>query len=197
MHSLEKPKLLYIGRLEASKGVEMMLRAAYAARGAADFHLDILGTGVLEQRLRQSYSQAAWVTFHGSVDQETVAEFMSQATVLLVPSLWLETVPGVAVHALFAGLPVLGSRIGGIPEHVADGRTGRLLPPGDENAWSAEIVRVVADNQQVMAWSAACLEVAQRFDPASALDKYEQLMRGMTSASVDTARAKTRKHSHS
>jgi glycosyltransferase involved in cell wall biosynthesis len=194
-HSLETPRLLYIGRLEASKGVEMMLRAARAARDAADFHLDILGTGVLEGQLRQSYSRAAWVTFHGSVDQETVADFMSQATILLVPSLWLETVPGVAVHALFAGLPVLGSRIGGIPEHVMDGQTGRLLPPGDETAWSVEIKRTLADRQQIIAWSLACLEAAQKFDPALAFDKYERLMQEMVAASIDAQRAKMQMHS--
>ncbi len=154
----------------------MMLRAAQTAHRAGEFDLDILGTGELEPMLRAQYAQLPWVKFYGSVDQDTVAEFMSRAAVLLVPSIWLETVPGVAVHALFAGLPVLGSRIGGIPEHVIDGETGRLLPPGDETAWSTAIVNVVADPQQVAAWSAACLHVAQRFDPALALDKYERLM---------------------
>jgi glycosyltransferase involved in cell wall biosynthesis len=160
----------------------MMLRSAEIARHIVEFDLDILGTGSLEQALRQRYANSSWVKFHGGVDQNSVAEFMSNATVLLVPSLWLETVPGVAVHALNAGLPVLGSRIGGIPEHVLDGRTGRLLPPGDENAWSAEIVRVVSSREQVVAWSAACPEAAKRLDPKLALDAYERLMQAMVNA---------------
>ena len=180
------PRLLYIGRLEPSKGVEMMLRAAQAARKEADFELDILGSGVLEAELRRQYAQCGWIRFHGSVDQDAVADFMAKALALLVPSLWLETVPGVAVHALFAGLPVLGSRIGGIPEHVADGRTGRLLPPGDEDAWRAEIVHVVKHPQDVAAWSNACHNEARRFDPALALDKYEGLMRDLVGASTNT-----------
>jgi glycosyltransferase involved in cell wall biosynthesis len=176
---LEKPRLLYVGRLDPSKGVDMMLRAAQLARNTVEFDLDILGAGVLEQPLRQKYSQSRWVKFRGSVDQKTVAEYMSRATVLLVPSLWLETVPGVVVHALFAGLPVLGSRIGGIPEHVTDGRTGRLLPPGDEQMWSEEIARVVTNRAQAVAWSAECQEAAQRFAPRLALDEYERLMHEM------------------
>lgn len=80
------------------------------------------------------------------------------------------------MHALFAGLPVLGSRIGGIPEHVIDQETGQLLPPGDEQAWSAAIVNVVNDPRRVRAWSKACHDAAQRFHPALALDKYERLM---------------------
>lgn len=178
---LERPRLLYVGRLEPHKGVEMMLRAVHAAHPKVDFQFDVLGTGVLECSLRRKYAHCPWLKFHGSVDQAAVAEFMSTASVLLVPSQWLETVPGVAVHALFAGLPVLGSRIGGIPEHVIDGETGRLLPPADEAAWSAAIVNVVSDPQQVAAWSEACLRVAQKFDPKLALDKYERLMNEMRS----------------
>ena len=175
----EKPRLLYVGRLDPSKGVGEMLQAAELAHEVANFELDILGTGPLEMSLRQKYGSMSWINIRGSVDQEFVAEFMSRATVLLVPSLWLETVPGVAVHALFADLPVLGSRIGGIPEHVGDGITGRLLPPGDIQAWSDEIVRVVSDPQQVAIWSGACAEFARKFDPARALDEYETLMHEM------------------
>jgi glycosyltransferase involved in cell wall biosynthesis len=94
----------------------------------------------------------------------------------------------VAVHALFAELPVLGSQIGGIPEHVMDGRTGRLLPPGNESAWSAEIARIVTDRGQVDAWSAACLAAAQKFDPVRALDDYERLMNEMVTATSKTSR---------
>ena len=77
--------------------------------------------------------------FHGSVPQDRVADFMARARLLLVPSLWPETVPGVAVHALYAGLPAMGSRIGGIPEHIIEGKTGFLLPPGDVEAWRRAI----------------------------------------------------------
>ena len=179
LSALEKPRLLYVGRLDPSKGVGAMLESAERAHNIADFDFDILGAGSLEISLRQRYANKGWIRFHGRVDQNTVAEFMSRATVLLVPSLWLENAPIVIVHALFAGLPVLGSRIGGIPEHVVDGKTGRLLSPGDVDAWSAEIVHVVSDRDQVAAWSAACLAMAKSFDPKSALDAYEKLMQAM------------------
>jgi len=175
----DRPRLLYVGRLDPSKGVDMMLRAAQAAQTMVPFELDILGSGMLEHSLRQVYANSRWVRFHGSVDQQTIADFMSRATVLLVPSLWLETVPGVVVHALFAGLPVVASRIGGIPEHIEDQITGRLLPPGDEKAWSAEIARIVTNPGQITKWSAACLVAAQKFDPRVALDAYETLIQTM------------------
>jgi len=176
----DKPRFLYVGRLDPSKGLEMMLQAAQAAQTKAPFDLDILGSGMLEERLRQSYANTPWVHFHGSVDQETIADFMSRATALLVPSLWLENAPTVIVHALFAGLPVIASHIGGIPEHVDDGATGKLLPTGDESAWAAELARIVASPEQITTWSAACPVVARRFDAQVALDAYEKLMQAMT-----------------
>ncbi len=179
----DKPRLLYVGRLDPSKGVDMMLRAAQAAQTKVPFDLDILGSGMLEQSLRRTYAKSNWVHFHGSVDQDIVADFMSRATALLVPSLWLETVPGVAVHALFAGLPIIASYIGGIPEHVEDGLTGRLLLPGDEKAWTAEIVRIVTNPQQIAAWSAACPIAAKKFDPRIAIDAYEKLIQTMVAQS--------------
>jgi glycosyltransferase involved in cell wall biosynthesis len=175
----ERPRILYVGRLDSAKGVDVMLESAARAHEIVEFDFDILGTGLMEQPLRQRYAHKNWIRFQGRVDQDTVAEFMSRATVLLVPSLWLENAPVVIVHALFAGLPVLGSRIGGIPEYVADGRTGRLLPPGDKNAWSAEIARVVSDKEQVATWSAACSEAVRQHDPDASLDAYEKLLQEM------------------
>jgi glycosyltransferase involved in cell wall biosynthesis len=177
----QKAKLLYVGRLDPSKGLRMLLSAASVARRTVLFELDVLGTGSLEKELRQAYQQCDWVKFHGNVPQESVAEFMSRSTVLLVPSQWLENAPLVIMHALFAGLPVLGSSIGGIPEYVDDGRTGRLLPPDDELAWSTEIARVVADPTQLANWSAACPEFARQFDPKVALDAYEKLIEAIVS----------------
>jgi glycosyltransferase involved in cell wall biosynthesis len=177
--AVEKPRLLYVGRIDPLKGLDAMLRSAERAHKIVDFDLDILGAGSLELPLRQRYASQSWIRFHGAVDQEDVAEFMSRATVLLIPSLWLENAPVTVVHALFAGLPALGSHIGGIPEYLLDGRTGRLLPPGDENAWSAEIVRVLSDREQVATWSTACFEAAQRYHARYALDAYERLINAM------------------
>jgi glycosyltransferase involved in cell wall biosynthesis len=179
LSGVEKPKLLYVGRLDPAKGVDVMLESADRAHDLVEFDIDILGAGSLEMSLRGKYANKSWIRFHGNVSQKAVAEFMSCAAALLVPSLWFENAPGVVVHALFAGLPILGSRIGGIPEYVADGRTGRLLPPGDINAWSEEIARVVSDRQQIASWSAECLEAAERYNPVSALDAYDSLLQAI------------------
>ena len=57
--------------------------------------------------------------------------------------------PGVCVQAALAGVPVLGSRIGGIPEIVMDGETGRLLAPDDLDAWRAATEELVAHPEEL------------------------------------------------
>jgi glycosyltransferase involved in cell wall biosynthesis len=174
-----KPRLLYVGRLDPSKGIDRVLRCALEAYKKIEFDVDVLGGGSSEEELRKSYEHTSWIRFHGRVDQEFIAQYMSEATALLVPSLWLENFPGVAVHSLFAGLPVIASDIGGLPEIIDDGMTGLLVPPWNEEAWTAAIVNVVENKSKIPIWSTACLAAAQRFDAERALDEYELLMHEM------------------
>jgi glycosyltransferase involved in cell wall biosynthesis len=174
--TLDPPELLYVGRLDPSKGVAMMLEAASRARRRSEFKLNLLGTGSLETDLRRSYADADWVVIHGSVPQEQVAKFMARASLLLIPSLWPETVPGVAVHALYAGLPAMGSRIGGIPEHIMVGKTGFLLPPGDVEAWQRGIENALGNPALLDAFSAEGPSQARRFDADLAVATYEKFM---------------------
>jgi glycosyltransferase involved in cell wall biosynthesis len=156
-----------------------MIRAAERARRKIKFQLDILGAGTLSGALTKKYSGSEWIKLHGSVDQETIADFMSRATALLVPSIWREAFGIVVAHALFAGLPVLASRIGGIPELVSDRKNGRLLPPGDEVAWSDAIIETLTNPAQINAWSAACLNASRRLNPELLIDACEKLLQEM------------------
>ena len=174
--ALDPPELLYVGRLDPSKGVSMMLEAASRARQNCRFKVNVLGAGSQEAELRARYAQADWVTFHGSVSQARVAEFMARARLLLIPSLWEETVPGVAVHALYAGLPAMGSRIGGIPEHIFEGKTGFLLPAGDIEAWRRGIEEALQNPAQLDVFGAEGPRQATRFDADLAISAYERFM---------------------
>jgi glycosyltransferase involved in cell wall biosynthesis len=174
--TVSPPELLYVGRLDPSKGVSMMLEAAALARQHVAFTFHVLGTGSLEQELRASYAAADWVEFHGKVSQDRIAEFMARARLLLIPSLWPETVPGVAVHALYAGLPAMGARIGGIPEHIIEGKTGFLLPPGDVEAWRRAIEEALRNPALLDLFSDEGPRQAGRFDADLAVSAYERFM---------------------
>src|SRR5262249_53249113 len=68
---------------------------------------------------------------HGAIPHDFVPQALASIDVLVVPSIWAENSPLVIGEAFLAGLPVVASRIGGIPEIVADGRNGLLFEPGD------------------------------------------------------------------
>jgi len=128
-------RLLFVGNLEPShvKGFPMLLRALGRLRERRyDWRLDVIGDGT--ERLSHERSTAELglgehVTFHGFRPKTFVAQAMREADVLVVASR-VETFGAVVAEALVTGLPVVATRVGGIPELV-DERSGRLVPPDD------------------------------------------------------------------
>ncbi|MCX5497542.1 glycosyltransferase [Kaistia dalseonensis] len=150
--SSDSPRLLYVGRLHETKGVEELLAALAPLASRYRFSIDILGTGPSEAPLRARYGGEPWVGFHGRVAAEEVSDRMQNADLLCVPSLWRENAPGVAVQALSLGLPVLASNRGGLPELVRPGWNGDLLPAGDIEAWRATLQSVFRAPEIIAAW---------------------------------------------
>ncbi|HYM24310.1 MAG TPA: glycosyltransferase, partial [Vicinamibacterales bacterium] len=135
----------YLGSLMASKGPHVLLEAVRRLPagtvsvdifgGYAPYHGDDRYRETLEPLLRQD-----GVTVHGALAHERVPEALASIDVLVVPSVWSENSPFVVHEAFLAGLPVIASRIGGIPELVVDGKNGLLFEPGD----AADLARALA-----------------------------------------------------
>jgi glycosyltransferase involved in cell wall biosynthesis len=117
---------LYLGRLSQEKGVETLLRAHEAADGGWALH--VAGTGPLEPDLRARYAQAR---FLGHLSGEALAVAIKGAALIVVPSECYENCPMSVLEAMAHGKAVVASRMGGIPELVADGETGMLFEAGD------------------------------------------------------------------
>ena len=160
----DRVRLLYVGRLHRSKGVELLLDAGAQLARTHRFSLTIVGDGPEAERLRGRHAGAAWLRFQGHVAEEAVGDFMRDADLLCLPSLWQENWPGVAVRALEMGLPVLGSRIGGVPELIEAGVTGDLVTPGDLGAWVAALEPVLADPSKLAGWRRNAEAQRGRFD---------------------------------
>ncbi len=122
--------LLTVAHLIKAKGIEVLIRTL--AELPENVVLWIVGDGEESERLRQLCTVlrlTSRVYFHGL--QKNVAPFMQAADCFVCPSLWAEAAGWVNLEASASGLPVIASRIGGIPEYVEDGRTGFLFLPGD------------------------------------------------------------------
>ena len=131
-------RLLFVGLLDLShkKGVPYLLNAlARLQQLRDDWLLDIVGDGparVQYEHLAKDLAIGEKVIFHGQKTKKEVAEFMRQADILVVPSIF-ETFCIVAAEALATGLPVLATRCGGPEEFITDD-VGLLVPPADDKA---------------------------------------------------------------
>ena len=127
-HAGEGEYALFAGRLAVEKGVE----TAVAAAAASGIPLRVAGDGPLAGRLREQAERSrAPVEFVGRVDAGRLAELRAGAALAVVPSRWGEMLPFAAVEAVAAGLPVVASRQGSLPEIVGD---DRCVPAGDADA---------------------------------------------------------------
>ncbi len=129
-----------VARLEAVKGIDTFLQALARLRQDLPLRAVIVGEGSQRDRLITLAKDLGLlekrVCFLGL--RRDVARLLTGFDVFVLPSLW-EGLPGAIMEAMCAGLPVVSTRVGGIPELVMDGQTGILVPPGDEGALAAAI----------------------------------------------------------
>jgi glycosyltransferase involved in cell wall biosynthesis len=127
--------VLYCGRLDPEKGVDVLLRA-WSLLGAEAPPLRILGTGEAEAELKRLAAELglANVRFEGFVGQAALRRAMQEARIVLVPSLWPENSPMAVYEAMACARPVIASDIHGLREQIESGVSGVLVPPGDAAA---------------------------------------------------------------
>lgn len=145
-----RPQVLrigYVGTLVRHKGVHLLIDAMKRLSGRrAELH--IFGDeAVFPSYAAELRAQARGlpITFEGAFDRERVSEIYGRFDVLAVPSLWLENSPLVIHEAFMCGVPVIGARIGGIADLVADGVNGLLVEPGSSEAFVAAFGRLLDD----------------------------------------------------
>jgi glycosyltransferase involved in cell wall biosynthesis len=160
---------LYLGRLSAEKGVATLLSAWRTDLG----RLLVVGDGPEAPRLRRL--APAGVEFVGTVPPEDARRFVADARAILVPSIWYEAFPRVVVEAYAAGVPVVASRIGALPELVEDGVTGLLVEPGDPVSWAAAIERMLDDGLSEHLGEGAYRAWATRYTPEANLRRLEEI----------------------
>lgn len=135
-----RPLWVCPARLELQKGHAVLLDALARVRAhGLDFVAVMAGEGTLRadlERRAQAAGLAEHVRFAGQVDP--VGPLLQAADACVLPSLW-EGLPLSLLEALARGRPTIASRVGGVPEAIEDGVTGRLVPAGDVEALAAAL----------------------------------------------------------
>lgn len=143
--------IVYVGRVEPAKGIHLLTRALRSAPDAAiELHIYGVTQGDAHPKyrrdLRDDVARDARVRLHDPVDADAVVETIARYHVLAAPSQQFETGPLVVLEAFAAGLPVIGSRLGGIAELVQHEVNGMLVEPGSITEWADAFRRLAADS---------------------------------------------------
>ena len=171
------PRILCIGRLIPIKGHVVLLRALAQARARVpDVTLDLAGRGPLEPALRSYVRELGLeeaVRFLGFVSPITRA--IEDSAIVVVPSLG-EGFGMVALEAMERGRPVIASAVGGLPEIVADGETGIVVPPADAEALADAMAALSGDLARAAAMGRAGRDRAvSEFTPVRCVERVEAL----------------------
>lgn len=167
-------QVLFVGRLANGKGIDDLIKAVSELQ-AEPFHLDIVGTGPLESKLRTDIDERGLgdrVTVHGYRDD--IPAVMGSADMLVLPS-YREGTPRVITEARAAGLPVVATEIAGIPEMIDDGETGYLIPPGNIDALRDRLQTLIESPARRARMSERTREELERFDRQTAAECYREL----------------------
>lgn len=151
-------RAICVATLNELKGHTVLLDAL-AREGLERVQLDLVGSGPLEQSLRAHAERlgiAERVHFWGTRSEREVAELLDRAEVFVLASVvaangQMDGIPVALMEALAAGLPVIASRLSGIPELVRDGETGLLVEPGDPEALAGAFRELLADPDAAIA----------------------------------------------
>lgn len=151
---------LYFGRLSYEKGVRTLLGAF---KDLPQCKLKVVGTGPKEAELRAfaDNEKMQSVEFLGYKQGEELADLVRNAYFVIVPSEWYENNPMAIIEAYSVGTPVIGARIGGIPEIIVEGETGFLFESGNVESLGKVIAKTMAlAKNEYEALSSGCLRFA-------------------------------------
>ena len=156
------PLLLAVGRLVEKKGYPVLVEACRVLRRRnVPFRCEIIGEGPLESALRGQIGDLSdCIALSGPRTQPEIRRSLSEAAVFVLPCVreksgGMDILPTVITEAMAAGLPVVSTRLAGIPEMVIDGKTGFLVDPDDPVAVADAVQTLLGNRAEALAMGAA------------------------------------------
>lgn len=178
-------RLCYVGGLVPQKGCDVAVRAFMQSPGAAALYIygfEPPGQAFVSH-LKKLAAGDSRIHFMGPVPHERLPQVFAEADALLVPTFAEETFSLVVREAFLAGLPVIASNRGVIPDIIQDGTSGRILPAGDIEAWTTCLRNLIDHPEQLEALKPdpTTLQVRSHLDNArDNLALYHKLVRSET-----------------
>jgi len=152
--------ILYIGRLVKEKGIDDLINALPEVVSKINqAHLTVVGDGPQRKHLislTKKLRMTNKVDFVGKIPHKKIKEYYQEASVVVVPSLYLDNSPNVIYEAFSAGRPVIASSRGGMSDFVKDGKTGFLFESGNIKELAKKIIMVLKEENLFEKLSSDC-----------------------------------------
>jgi glycogen synthase len=179
--NIGRPRVLFVGRLAPQKGVRALVAAAGLLKDPRAQVL-LVGDGPERPKLEKEAKRLGVgdrLHFVGFLAHDQLPAVMSHADLLVLPSLY-EELGTVLLEAMQAGLPVVASKTGGIPDVIEDGVNGLLVPPSEPEALAHAINRLLADRKLARRLSEGAHERAKDYDWEALAERVLRVYQGVT-----------------
>jgi len=187
--------LLYVGRLDKEKRIELIIQALPQIAKNVDAHLVLAGTGKSKAKfeaMTQETGVRDMVTFTGFVPDEDLPNLYRMADLFVIAGI-AELQSIVTMEAMASGLPVIAVNAVALPELVHDGENGYLFPDGDGQVLAQRATAILSNSALRARMGQASLDIIQAHDIRTTLDKYESLYRQVIAKHVCDPALRTRK----
>lgn len=173
----ERNRLLFVGKLNAQKGIEHLIRALALMHARPTLDI-VVGVGSREDETRslaESLGVASQLRWHALLEQAELATMYRRATALVVPAVD-EGLGLTAIEALFCETPVVAFASGGLTDIVVHDRTGLLVPPRDAQALAVQLDALLSrEDQGASLGQAGRIQAMSSFAPAAAASRYADI----------------------
>src|SRR5829696_1375475 len=180
---IRRPRVLFVGRLAAQKGVSTLVEAAGLLEDPSA-QVILVGDGPKRKALEceaKRLGVADRLHFVGFVAHDRVPAVLAHADLLVLPSLY-EELGTVLLEAMQAALPIVASKTGGSPDVIEEGVNGLLVPPGEPEALAHAIDRLLVDRDLACRLSEGAQERGKDYDWEVLAERVLAVYRGVTAA---------------
>ena len=187
--------ILYVGRLDKEKRIELMIHALPQITKNVDAHLVLAGTGKSKAKfeiMTEEMGVRDMVTFTGFVPDEDLPNLYRMADLFVIAGI-AELQSIVTMEAMASGLPVIAVNAVALPELVHDGENGYLFPDGDGQMLAQRAITILSSPTLRTAMGQKSLDIIQAHDIQKTLDKYEALYRQIIAEHVCDSELRTGK----
>ncbi len=170
--------ILYVGQLAKHKGIPILIEAFKKVK-TKNVRLCIIGKGPNMEWFEKLSEGDERIKFYGFISESKLREHYEQANITVVPSIWYDNSPMVIYESFRRGTPVIGSRIGGIPELIEEGYNGFLFEPGNTEQLKTILAGLSEDSAKLEELSINAFNSAKNYEIGRHIKKLTEIYKGL------------------